>query len=137
LISLLDTDVVSQRMKAAPNQSVMLWMGSVPKEKIFLSVTTILEIRTGIELMPAGRKQREMESWLANDINQNYAGRILPITAEIADMCGRLVARRRKASETPGINDCLLAATALVHGLSVATLNRKHFEKLGVELVEF
>lgn len=87
--------------------------------------------------MHAGRKQRELESWLANDIHKNYEGRILPITAEIADVCGRIIAQRRKASETPGINDCLLAATARVHGLKVATLNRKHFEKLGVELVEF
>ena len=77
-----------------------------------------------------------LEAWLEEDVRISYAGRILPITEEIASLGGRLIAERRKASETPGSNDCLLAATARVHGLSVATLNRKHFERLGVELVE-
>jgi predicted nucleic acid-binding protein len=124
-------------MKERPDQKVMMWLESVAPEDTFLSVVTILELRTGIELMSPGRKQRRLEAWLEDDVRKSYAGRILPITEEIASVCGRLIAELRKASETPGSNDCLLAATALVHGLKVATLNKKHFEKLGVELIEF
>jgi predicted nucleic acid-binding protein len=129
--------VISQHVKATPDKGVMRWLGGVRREETFISVISLQEIRTGIELSPAGRKRNDLEYWLVNEINRSYSGRILPVTLQIADLCGKLIAQRRKASETPGINDCLLAATALVHGLSVATLNRKHFERLGVELVDF
>jgi predicted nucleic acid-binding protein len=134
---LLDTDVVSQRVKATPDPRVMQWLGVVPQEETYISVVTIQELRTGVDMLPAGRKRRELESWLVTDIPTSYAGRILPITEQIADVSGRMIAQRPKAKETPGIGDVLLAATAKVHGLKVATLNRRHFEKLGVELVEF
>jgi predicted nucleic acid-binding protein len=62
---------------------------------------------------------------------------ILPITESIADECGRLLAASRKANAEAELGDALIAATARVHGLTVATLNRKHFVNLGVELVEF
>lgn len=115
----------------------MHWLSQLPGEDAFLSVVTIQELRTGIELLPAGRKRRDLESWLTADIHRGYAGRILPITEEIADMCGRLIARGKKEAAIPEANDALLAATAMAHGLQLATLNRKHFERLGVELVEF
>lgn len=115
----------------------MHWLSQLPETDAFLSVVTIQELRTGIELLPAGRKRRDLESWLVADIRRGYAGRILPITEEIADMCGRLIARGKKEGTIPEANDALLAATAMVHGLQLATLNRKHFERLGVELAEF
>jgi predicted nucleic acid-binding protein len=129
--------VLSQRIKSRPDGRVAAWLNNAIAGDVFLSVVTILEIRTGIELMAVGTKRTKLEAWLEGDVRRCYSGRILPVTEEIASVGGRLIAERRKASETPGSNDCLLAATALVHGLNVATLNRKHFEKLGVELVEF
>jgi predicted nucleic acid-binding protein len=66
-----------------------------------------------------------------------YEARILPVTLEIADICGRMLGSRYLAGFHPENTDAYIAATARVHGLKVATLNRKDFEKLGVELVEF
>jgi len=137
LNSLLDTNIVSQRIKPIPNDKVMQWLSQLEETSAFLSVVTLQELRTGVQLLPSGRKRRDLEQWLMVDIRRGYAGRILPITEEIADMCGRVIAKGRLAGSLPEANDALLAATALVHGLKVATLNRKHFEKLGVELVEF
>jgi predicted nucleic acid-binding protein len=134
---LLDTNIVSQRIKPHPDEKVMQWLSQLPEGDAFVSVVTILELRTGIDLLPAGRKRRDLESWLVADIRRGYADRILPITEEIADMCGRLIARGKKVGAIPETNDALLAATAMVHGLQLATLNRKHFERLGVELAEF
>lgn len=135
--SLLDTNIVSQRIKPIPNDKVMQWLIQLEEASAFLSVVTLQELRTGVQLLPSGRKRRDLEQWLMVDIRRGYAGRILPITEEIADMCGRIIAKGRITGSLPEANDALLAATALVHGLRVATLNRKHFEKLGVELVEF
>jgi len=136
LNSLLDTNIVSQRIKPIPNDKVMQWLSQLEETSAFLSVVTLQELRTGAQLLPSGRKRRDLEQWLMVDIRRGYAGRILPITEEIADMCGRVIAKGRLAGSLPEANDALLAATALVHGLKVATLNRKHFEKSGVELVE-
>ena len=114
-----------------------MWLSQVLHETTFLSVVTIQEIRTGIDLLPAGRKRRDLDAWLTKDLPKAYDNRILPITAEIADTCGRLVANARKAGTTPDINDALIAATAVVHQLAVATLNRKHFERFAIDLVNF
>jgi toxin FitB len=137
LSNLLDTSVISHRIKSVPDEKVMRWLSQVPSNQAFLSVVTIQELRTGVELLPAGHKRRNLETWLVRDIHRGYEGRILPITEEIADACGRLIARIKKSGKTPETNDVLLAATALTHGLRIATLNRRHFEGLGVELVEF
>ena len=135
--SLLDTNIVSQRIRPIPNDKVMQWLIQLEEASAFLSVVTLQELRTGVQLLPSGRKRRDLEQWLMVDIRRGYAGRILPITEEIADMCGRVIAKGKLAGSLPEANDALLAATALVYGLKVATLNRKHFEKSGVELVEF
>lgn len=66
-----------------------------------------------------------------------FAGRILPVTAEIAELSGRLIAETKKAAHMAETADALIAATARVHGLKIATLDRNHFEWLGVELVAF
>jgi len=137
LISLLDTVVISQRIKPNPDERVMRWLSQLHEEEAFLSVVTLQELRTGVELLPAGRKRRDIESWLTSGVRQRYAGRILPITEEIANECGRLIARGKLQGALPETNDALLAATALVHGLQIATLNRKHFERLGVKLADF
>ena len=115
----------------------MRWLSQLHEEEAFLSVVTLQELRTGVELLPAGRKRRDIESWLTSGVRQRYAGRILPITEESANECGRLIARGKLQGALPETNDALLAATALVHGLQIATLNRKHFERLGVKLADF
>lgn len=137
MISLLDTVVISQRIKPNPDEGVMRWLSQLHEEEAFLSVVTLQELRTGVELLPAGRKRRDIESWLTSGVRQRYAGRILPITEESANECGRLIARGKLQGALPETNDALLAATALVHGLQIATLNRKHFERLGVKLADF
>lgn len=137
MISLLDTVVISQRIKPNPDERVMRWLSQLHEEEAFLSVVTLQELRTGVDLLPAGRKRRDIESWLTSGVRQRYAGRILPITEEIANECGRLIARGKLQGALPETNDALLAATALVHGLQIATLNRKHFERLGVKVAGF
>ncbi len=137
MASLLDTDVVSQWSKPVPDAQVASWLATVVLEETYLSVVTIQELRTGIERLPAGRKRSGLEMWLGDFVLVKYEARILPVTLEIADICGRILGSPNLAGFHPENTDAYIAATARVHGLEVATLNRKHFEKLGVELVEF
>jgi predicted nucleic acid-binding protein len=109
----------------------------VSHESIFLSVITLVELRRGIQLLPQGKRREALDEWLLNDVAEAYEGRILPVTAAIADLAGRVAAAAKQDGYTVELADVLIAATARVHGLAVVTLNRKHFERLGVELVEF
>ncbi len=87
-------------------------------------------------MLALGSKRREIEAWLERDILIGFRDRIIPADSIIADICGRLVAKAKRERHTPDLADALIAATAMVHHLTVATLNRTHFERLGVELVE-
>jgi predicted nucleic acid-binding protein len=135
---LLDTNVVSQRPKAQPHPKAMAWLLRTPAEDMRISAITIQEVRYGAESMDPGRRRRDVEEWLERDLLIGFADRILPVDAAVADECGRLiVTAKKKEKHNASLDDALIAATARVHGLQVATLNRTHFEKLGVDMVEF
>jgi hypothetical protein len=134
---LLDTDVVSQLTKDVPHPKAYAWLKSALDEDLYLSAITVEEIREGIEMMDPGHKKRRLDRWLINEVLTDYRERILPIGVEIADLCGRILATEEKEGFHPDVSDTYIAATARVHGMHVATLNRTHFERLGVELVEF
>jgi predicted nucleic acid-binding protein len=134
---LLDTDIVSQLIKDVPHPGVHAWLRGAIDEDLYLSAISVEEIREGIEMMDAGRRKRRLDRWLTDEVLIAYRERILPIEVEIADLCGRILATEEKAGFHPDVSDAYIAATARVHGMSVATLNRKHFERLGVKLVEF
>lgn len=115
----------------------MRWWKQQDELSLMLSAIVFQELRFGIEMLPAGKKRSRLEEWLEIRLRGEFAGRILPITVEIAELSGRLIAETKKAAHTAETGDALIAATARVHGLKVATLNRDHFERLGVELVKF
>ncbi len=115
----------------------MAWLRGTPAQEFCISSITVQEIRSGTESMPYGRKRLEIEVWLDQDILRGFAKRILPVDAAVADACGRIVAATIRQGHQPSLDDALIAATAAVHKLQVATLNRKHFTRLGVPLIDF
>lgn len=134
---LIDTNVVSQTRKDNPDPAVVRWWQLRPASDLALSAISIHEIRLGIELLPAGSKRNAVETWLGDFVLKQFAGRILPVDASIAEMSARLVAAAKKKGHTADLADALIAATARVHNLKLATLNRAHFQPLGVALVEW
>ncbi len=134
---LLDTNVISQLVKDEPHSAVREWLATVADKEIYLSVISIEEIREGIEMLPQGRKRNRLDRWLSEEVLGEYRDRILPVTIEIADVCGRILGGKETRGLHPEVSDAYIAATARVHGLRVATLNRRHFERLGVALVDF
>lgn len=137
MIYLLDTNIVSQATKLQPNVKVMDWWQGQDEASLMLSVIVLQELRFGIEMTPSGRRRNDLEKWLENRLRPAFAGRILPVTEDIAELSGQLLANTKRAGHMAEVADTLIAATARVHGMTVATLNWKHFEHLGVELVEF
>jgi len=135
---LLDTNVLSEFSRSAipPNPQVKRWMESVDPELLFTSVLSIGEMRKGIELLPPSKKRSELEQWLDSDLNGWFGDNLLPVTKAISDRWGILAARSQQQGKPLGNIDGLLAATAIEHGLTVATHNTKHFVDLGVTIFD-
>jgi predicted nucleic acid-binding protein len=125
---LLDTCIVSELRKPGINPGVSAWISSINANEVFLSVLTIGEIRSGIELHrlrnPAGAGN--LERWLLG-LETHYAERILPITAKVADRWGRL----SPSQPLPAV-DGMIAATGLEFQLIVVTRNVSDFQRSGV-----
>lgn len=134
---LLDTDVVSQATKERPHAGVIRWLNEQDEDELFLSVATLLEIRTGVELTSEGKKREKLEQWLVHELPERFDGRIIPVERHVADLTGRLIARSGSEGWKIESMDALIGATAMVNDMGLATLNRSHFERLGLELVEF
>lgn len=125
---LLDTNVISEPMKARPNAGVLAWLAQINEDSVFLSVVTITELRYGIERLASGRRRDRLDGWLRKDLIARFEGRIFSIDFEIADACGRLVARSESLGRPIEPRNAFIAATAEVHGLTLVTRNASHFE---------
>ena len=129
---LLDTNVVSEIQKKAPDRGVATWFASVPADKLFLSVLVVGEIRQGIaRLVRRDPAQAEIfERWLSQLVD-GYGDRIVPITVRIAEAWGRL-----NVPDPVPVVDGLLAATALVHDWTLVTRNVNDVTSTGVRLLD-
>jgi predicted nucleic acid-binding protein len=128
---LLDTNVVSEIRKQAPDPGVAKWFASVPADRLFLSVLVVGEIRQGIErLARRDPAQAEIfEHWLGELIGR-YGDRLVPITERIAQAWGRL-----NVPDPVPVVDGLMAATALVHDWTLVTRNVNDVSATGVRLL--
>lgn len=132
---LLDTNVVSElrRKHNGPDPRVAHWIAQQAEETLFLSAMTILELERGI-LLRARRDERQgraIRDWLEQGVLPRFAGRILPFDVEVARACAAL----HVPVSRPEL-DAMIAATALIHGLAVATRNTADFADMGVRLVD-
>jgi toxin FitB len=132
---LLDTNVVSEAMKARPNAGVLSWLAQEDEDSVFLSAVTITELRYGIERLATGKRRDRLEGWLRKDLTSRFGERILPVDLEIADACGRLVARSETAGRPIEARDAFIAATAEVRGLTLVTRNVSDFEATVKDIV--
>lgn len=134
---LLDTDVVSQYAKSRPDHRVDAWIERTDDRELYLSAFTLAELSFGIHSLAPGKKRTKLEGWLEDDLYMQFFNRIIFFDLDIVARYGSLMAKAKQSGFSPGVMDTLIAATALANGMLIATLNRKDFERLGVELVEF
>lgn len=127
---LLDTVVVSELRKARPSARVIAWAHQFRDDEFFLSVVTLGEIERGIAAARDAAFRAVLERWL-DGLTRHYGDRVLDVTPAIARRWGRM-----SAAFGRGDPDLLIAATAVVHGLTVATRNARHFAPIGVATVD-
>lgn len=125
---LLDTNVVSEWTKPQPNAGVITWLEDTDEDRVFLSVATLGELRHGIERLAPGLRRKKLDSWLSEELPLRFESRILPVTADVADEWGRVIARCEAGGRPLAAMDGLIAATASVHALTLVTRNISGFE---------
>ena len=130
---LLDTNVISElRRPDKANRAVVSWAGAIPAASVFLSAISILEIELGA-LLIARRDAAQgavLRSWIDDQLLPRFEARILAVDTAVAQRCARLHVPDPRAER-----DALIAATAMVHGLTVVTRNVADFEPTGVALL--
>ena len=128
---LLDTNIVSEARRTRGDAGVKGWFAAAPADELYLSVLVVGEIRLGIErLRRHDHRQAAMfEVWLTR-LRREYADRLLPVTAEVADEWARI-----NVPDPVPIVDGLMAATAKVHGLILVTRNTADLARTGVSLL--
>ncbi|MFB9980499.1 type II toxin-antitoxin system VapC family toxin [Mesorhizobium kowhaii] len=133
---LLDTNVLSEVTRPAPDARVLDWLDGLDEDRSFISVVSIAEIRRGVALMDEGRKREALADWLARDLPQRFEQRVLPVNEPVALAWGDLMGLAKRRGRGLSSMDGLIAATAIAQELTLATRNTKDFEGFGIELFD-
>ena len=128
---LLDANVISEPVAELPRPEVITWLRWNEAESVTSSVV-VAELDYGIQLMPVGRRRARLESWLSGILEYLQ---VVPFDLEEAREWSRLMARLTLEGKPLPTKDAMIAATAVVHGLTVVTRNVRDFERTGVALV--
>ena len=132
---LLDTCVVSELIKPTPDARVISWTEATPQDLCFLSAITLGEVVDGITRLPPGKRRENLVAWFEGLVSR-YESRIVPVDAAVARRWGTLSGELRRRGVITSMADGLIAATALLHGLKIATRNVADFKPFGVEIVD-
>ena len=125
---LVDTNVVSELRKAKnAHPRVRAWADALPAESLYLSVISILELEIGILLLERRERRQVLRAWMDGHVLPAFSDRILAVDTRVAQRCAAL-----HVPDPRSDRDALIAATALVHDMTVVTRNVSHFQPIGV-----
>ena len=129
MIYLVDANILSEATRPAPEGRVIDWLRENEPE-IVVDPIVLGEVRFGILLLPAGKRRRRLEHWFDRGVARLA---VVPWTAETGLRWATLLADMRRTGTAIPVKDSLIAATALVHGLTVVTRTTNHFRAAGVK----
>ncbi|UAJ09425.1 type II toxin-antitoxin system VapC family toxin [Polymorphobacter megasporae] len=131
---LVDTNVWSELTRAIPDPAVLVWEAA-NADRLWLATVVIGELLSGAHLLPEGKRK---QAFLANydELIAAHADRIVPFDLAASLHYGPVLAAQERAGQAPGTADTQIAAIALAYGMLLATRNTKHFEGLGLALID-
>ncbi|ADJ29256.1 type II toxin-antitoxin system VapC family toxin [Nitrosococcus watsonii] len=132
---LVDTNVISEPLRKAPEARVIAWMDAQPLETLYLSAITIAELRFGVASLPAGKRRDRLYESLERQVLPLFTNRVLSFDLAASRTYAALMAKARAAGLAIGVSDGYIAATATAHGMRVATRDTAPFEAAGVSII--
>ena len=132
---ILDTDVLSGLMRPVRDVELGGWINQQPVESIWTTAITFFEIRFGIDLLPQGRRRTLLETSFARCFQEDLQEHIVDFDREAAREAASMSARRQLAGRPVEIRDIEIAGIVAAHHATLATRNVRHFENLGIEVV--
>ena len=132
---LLDTNVLSELLRAQPHSGVLTWVAAQPANSLFVSAVTQAEMLLGARLLPAGKRRQQLEQALEAMFREDFTGRVLPFDSAAAADYAAVVAARRRGGAPISQFDAQIAAIAVSHRLRVATRNVSDFKGCGLVVV--
>lgn len=132
---LLDTNVVSEVMKAAADPAVGRWFARQSEANLFVCAITEAELRAGMAIMPQGRRREALAQLIAGILDEDFAARNHPFDSPAAKAFAEIVADRRRAGRPISMADAQIAAIARSRGAAIATRNVTDFEGCRVEII--
>ncbi len=131
----VDTNVMSELWKRAPDPQVLDWIDAQAIETLFLSAVTVAELRFGLATMPAGKRRTIFRDRLEREVLPAFAGRVLAFDLDASQAYAEVMARARAAGKAIGTADGYIAASAAARNLMVATRDISPFEAAGVRTI--
>ena len=135
-MSILDTNVVSEVMRASPEARVVDWLNGQIREHLFLSVISLSELLLGVAALPEGKRKSNLALSLSAQLATFFGDRLLPFDAECAKAYAEIVMRARASGAGIGLADAQIAATALAYGMKVASRDTQPFLSAGIEVID-
>ena len=132
---LLDTNVVSELIRKAPDPAVQAWAAGHALEELFFSAVGEAELRYGAAILPAGRRRTTLVSDIEAMLRDAFDDRVLPFDSDAARAYADIAAMHRSAGRPVAPADCQIAAIARSRGMAVATRNVRDFDDIDIEVV--
>ena len=133
---ILDTNVILEILRPAPDAGLLCWFAGQDDGTIFLTDITEAELRRGIALMPAGRRRDTVKQAVASILREDFRDRILPFDSAAAAAYAAIAAGRQAIGRPISHADAHIAAIAAAWGMPLATRNVRDFDLCGVEIID-
>ena len=130
----LDTNVVSELMRPAPDPAMSSWVAERETSSLFLTAVTEAELRFGLAVMPPGKRRDGLRAGFERMMDTGFAKRVLPFDSAAARAYAGIAAARRRRGRPVSQADGQIAAIARARGMAVATRNVRDFEDMGIDI---
>jgi hypothetical protein len=132
----LDTSVISELARPAPDPRVRAWFRHRKAGEFFTTAITEAELRYRVVILPPGRRRNELASYVDRALAKFFVGHVLAFDSDAAGAYAEIAAGRRRAGRATSVFDAQIAAIVRAHGALLATRNVRDFQDCGIELID-
>ena len=132
---ILDTNVISESLRPAPETRVLDWINTQAMETLYLSAITVAELRLGAALLPSGRRKKKLQDKLESKLLPLFTDRVLPFDVAVTKAYAELMSQAKVTGHSISTADGYIAATAAANGMIIATRDTSPFTAAGLQVI--